>query len=84
MAQTKLVARIVADQLRHQMQARHRPSGGTGIKRPGRRAQRDKAFKIKKFISNPKNVDIKHHGQVVRKMTVQRRAIYPSNCAGLY
>ena len=44
--------------------------GGTGIKRPGQCAQRDKTFKIKKFVNNPKNVDIKHHGQVVRKMTV--------------
>ena len=67
MAQTKLVARIVADQCRRQMQARPRPSGGTGKKRPGWHAQRDKMFKIKKFINNPKNVDIKHHGQVIRK-----------------
>ena len=37
-----------------------------------------------KFIKNPKNVDAKHQGQVVRKITVQRRAIYPGNCAGLY
>ena len=66
------------------MQTRPRPSGGTIVKRPGRRAGMDKAFKIKKFITNPKNVDVKHHGQVVRKMTVQRRAIYPSNRAGLY
>ena len=44
--------------------------GGTGIKRPGQCAQRDKTFKIKKFVNNPNNVDIKHHGQVVRKLTV--------------
>ena len=84
MAQAKLVARIVADQCRHQMQARPRPSGGTGVKRPGQCARRDKTFKIKKIINNPKNIDVKHQKQVVRKMTVQRRAIYPGNCAGLY
>ena len=28
--------------------------GGTGIKRPGQCAQRDKIFKIKKFVNNPK------------------------------
>ena len=84
MARTKLVARIVVDQCRCQIQARSRPSGGPGVKRPGRHAWREKTFKIKKFINNPKNVDVKHRGQVVRKMTVRRRAIYPGNPAGLY
>ena len=66
------------------MQARPRPSEGTGIKRPGRPARRDKTFKVKKYINNPKNADIKHRGQVLRKMTVQRKAIYPGNQAVIY
>ena len=66
------------------MQARPRPSGGTGIKRPGRCAQRDKTFKMNKFINIPKNTDIKHHGQVFRKIAVRRRATYPGNRGGIY
>ena len=38
----------------------------------------NKTFKIKKLIVQPKKVDVKKNGQVVRKMTVGRRAIFPS------
>ena len=39
---------------------------------------RNRTFKIKKLIAQPKNIQVKKNGQVVRKMTVRRRAIFPS------
>ena len=39
---------------------------------------RNRTFKIKKLIAEPKNIEVKKNGQVVRKMTVRRRAIFPS------
>ena len=37
----------------------------------------NRTFKIKKLIAKPKNIEVKKNGQVVRKMTVQRRVIFP-------
>ena len=60
-----------------------RPTEGVGVKQiQGQR--RDKKWKIKQKIQNNKNVDVKHRGQVVRKMTVCRRAIYPSTVGEVY
>ena len=42
----------------------------------------NKTFKIKKLIVQPKNVNAKRNGQVVRKMTVRRRAIFPGKHRG--
>ena len=39
---------------------------------------RNRTFKIKKLIAEPKYTEVKKNGQVVRKMTVRRRAIFPS------
>ena len=62
---------------------RLRPTDGVSVKRiPGPR--RDKKWKIKQKIQNSKNVDIKHRGQIVRRMTVCRRTIYPATVAGVY
>ena len=42
----------------------------------------NKTFKIKKLIVQHKNIDVKKNGQVVRKMRVRRRAIFPGEHRG--
>ena len=39
---------------------------------------------MKQLFAVPKNVQVKKNGQVIRRMTVRRRAIYPPErqCAG--
>ena len=77
---------MVADQ-RRQQQQQVRPSrpdlpvarrrrARTGVKNIEGRVH-NKTFKIKKLIAQPENVKVKKNGQVVRKMTVRRRAIFP-------
>ena len=39
---------------------------------------RERRYKIKRRIAQPKNVDVKRNGAVVRQMVVRRRAIFPS------
>ena len=36
-----------------------------------------KNVKIKKLLSQAKQIEVKKNGQVVRRMTVRRKAIYP-------
>ena len=56
---------------------RARYNRGIGVKRiPG--ARRNKKLKIKRKIQNPQNIGIKHRRNVVRKMTVCRRGIFPA------
>ena len=62
---------------------RLRPTDGVGIKRI-QGPRRDKKWKIKWKIQNSKNVDVKHRGQIVRRMTVHRRAIYPTTVGEVY
>ena len=37
---------------------------------------RNARYKIKRCIAQPKDVEVKHNGRVVRRMVVRRRAIY--------
>ena len=53
-----------------------RTAPGTSIKNIEGRV-RNKTFKIKKLIAVPENIEVKKNGQVVRRMTVHRRAIFP-------
>ena len=46
--------------------------------------RRDKKWKIKQKIQNSKNVDVKHRGQIVTRMAVRRRLIYPATVGGVY
>ena len=86
-----MVARIVADQRRWEIQqpgplraAPHRRGApGTSIKNIEGRV-RNKTFTMKKLIAVPKNIEVKKNGQVVRKMTVCRRAIFPGAQGGQY
>ena len=49
----------------------------SGVKHIEVRVQ-NKTFKIKQLIAVPKNVQVKKNGQVVQRMTVRRRSIYPA------
>ena len=79
MALTKMIARIVSDQRRRQFQRRqaaHRRVG-SGFNNIEERVHH-KTFKIKQLIAVPKNIQFKNNGQVFRRMTVHRRAIFPA------
>ena len=57
--------------------------GGVGVKQMQVR-NRNKKWKIKRKKATVKNIYIKHRGNTVRKMTVQRKAIFPSFRGGVY
>ena len=38
---------------------------------------RNRQFKIKRMIEQPRNVEVKRNGRVGRRMVVRRRTIYP-------
>ena len=54
-----------------------RPAG-RGEKNNDRIRIRNRRYKIKRYLAQPKNVDVKHNGRVVRRMVVRRQTIYPS------
>ena len=39
---------------------------------------RNTHYKIKRFMLQPKNIDVKQNGRVVRRMVVRRQTIYPT------
>ena len=44
-----------------------------------RRRNHERRFKIKFLLSQGKNVEVKHRGNVVRRMRVRRKAIFPAS-----
>ena len=54
-----------------------RPAG-RGQKNNDRIRIRNRCYKIKRYLAQPKNVGVKHNGRVVRRMVVRRQTIYPS------
>ena len=52
-----------------------RPAG-KGQKNNDRIRVRNRSFEIKRFMLQPKNIDVRHNGRVVRKMVVKRQTIY--------
>ena len=50
---------------------------GIGVKNMGNMRIRLRRYKIKRFISQPKNVEVKQNRIVVRRMVVRRYAIFP-------
>ena len=79
MAKKKMIARIVSDQRRRQFQKRQAAHKWvrSGVKNIEGRV-RNKTFKIKQLITVPKNILVKKNDQVVWRMTVLRRAIFPT------
>ena len=43
-----------------------------GVKNMDNRRIRLRRYKIKRFLAQPKNVDVKQNGRVVRRMVVRR------------
>ena len=39
---------------------------------------RNRRYKVKRLIAQPKNVEVKRNGTTVRRMVVRRKAIFPS------
>ena len=58
-------------------------AAGTAVKRM-QVNRRDKKWKIKRFTGQPWNIDVKHLGNTVRCIIVQRRAVYPKLVGGVY
>ena len=54
-----------------------RPAG-IGQKNNDQIRVRDRRYKIKRFLAQPKNIDVKQNDRIVRKMVVRRQTIYPS------
>ena len=54
-----------------------RPAG-MGQKNDDRIRIRNRRYKIKRFLVQPKNIDEKQNGRVVRRMIVRRQTIYPN------
>ena len=49
----------------------YRPTGGNGVKNIENIKHRNKDIKIKKLSPLSKNIELKHRGRVVRRMTVR-------------
>ena len=88
-----MIGRIVQDK-RHQAaraRARMKPAAAA-LRPPGQRRIprhrigvkniegriRNRTFKIKKLLAQPKNVDVKKRGFDLRKMVVRRKTIFPA------
>ena len=56
---------------------RVRPAG-RGEKNNDRVRIRNKRYKIKRYLAQPRNIDVRQNGRVVRRMIVRRQTIYPS------
>ena len=49
---------------------------GRGEKDNDRLGVRNSRYKIKRYMAQPRDVEVKHNGRVVRRMVVRRQAIY--------
>ena len=95
MVRTKMMARIVSDQRRQvarAVAAKPGPSNQRRRRQPRQRIDvkniegriRSRTFKIKRLIAQPKNINVKKNGVIVRKMVAQRRAIFPAEFRSVY
>ena len=50
---------------------------GMGVKNMGNRQIRLRRYKIKRFLAQPKNVEVKQNGRVVGRIVVRRSTVYP-------
>ena len=55
----------------------NRPRSGVGVKNIERIRVRNRAMKIKKLLPQPKNVEVKKNGVVLRRMVIRRRSHFP-------
>ena len=54
-----------------------RPAG-RGEKNNDRVRIRNKRYKIKRYSAQPRNIDVRQNGRVVRRMIVRRKTMHPS------
>ena len=92
MERTKMTARIAADQRqvaaqRRAAQIRQAPVRAlmrAPVRTPRIRVKtiegriRNRTFKIKKLLAQPKAIEVKKSDRVVRRMTVRKSKIYPA------
>ena len=52
---------------------------GMGVKNMENRQVRNRRYKIKRILVQPKNVEVKQNGRVVPRMVVRRSTIYPGS-----
>ena len=80
MVPTKMIAQIMSDQRQKRFQRRQQAGQHkrirSGIKNFEERIH-NKTFKMKQLVAVPQNVQVKKNGQVVQRMAVRRRAIFP-------
>ena len=50
---------------------------GMGQKNNDRIRVKNRRYKIKRFLAQPKNIDVKQNSRIVRRMVVRRQTIYP-------
>ena len=55
---------------------RPRPAGGVGVKNMQAFRRRNRDIKIKKLLPQPKTINVKKNGVIVRKMIVRRPAYF--------
>ena len=99
MARTKMIARMVSDKRRMNLQQRLAAQAAGELRParvvPARRRAisgvkniegriKNRTFKLKKLIAQPKNIEAKKNGQVVLKMIVRRRSIFPGEQRHVY
>ena len=48
-----------------------------GVKNIENRRVRNRHFKIERMMTQPKNIEVKQNGRVVRRMVVRKSTIYP-------
>ena len=53
-------------------------TAGRGEKNNDRIRIRNRRYKIKRYLAQPKNIDLEQNGRVVRRMIVRSQTIYPS------
>ena len=39
---------------------------------------RNRLYEIKRYLAQPRNIDVRQNGRIVRRMIVRRKTIYPS------
>ena len=53
--------------------------GGMGQKNNDQIRIKNRRYKIKRLIAQPKNIEVKRNGVVIRRMVVRGKAIFPSS-----
>ena len=50
---------------------------GMGVKNLENRRVRNRRYKIKRLMAQPKNIEVRHNGRIVQRMVVRRSTVYP-------